>query len=201
MKSSPDLPSIRGYGSGLSDAEAAAVLALAVDTARQGNGLRFLEVGVLKGGTIKFIADHAPGGVYAGVDLFEDFELHPDNTHISPTTPLAEVQKHVGPAVELIKGESTAVLPRLAQHGRTFNFVLIDANHTYGAVKQDFELVLTLLEPGGRVAFHNTSLHIFPDLKYALRDGGPWKLTQELRRNPEYFLEADVERVRVFSRA
>ena len=169
------------------------------DLARTRNDVRYLEIGVMGGGTIKFLRERLPGVHYTGVDLFEDFEPAPDNTHISATFTLADVQRNLGPEVRFIKGNSVQVLQTLAAEGARFDMIFIDANHTYAAAKADFEHALPLLKTGGCIAFHNASVGIKPDFKYILRDGGPWKLTQELRRNPEFFLEIEVDRLRIFS--
>lgn len=81
-----------------------------------------------------------------------------------------------------------------------FDFIFIDGNHAYQATKEDFCNSVALLAPGGYVGFHNYSSCGDPDIEYNRIDGGPWKLTQEIKRMPEWRMEAEVERVRVFSK-
>jgi predicted O-methyltransferase YrrM len=188
-----------GYTTDVRELERWGLAAALAELHRSRKSVRYLEVGVMGGGTIKFLRERLPDVEFTGVDLFEDFEQSGDNTHISATFTLADVQAVHGPGVRFIKGASSQVLRALADQNERFDMIFVDANHTYAAVKEDFELALPLLNDGGRIAFHNASTGIKPDYKYILRDGGPWKLTQELRRDPAFFLEIEVERLRVFS--
>lgn len=189
----------KGYYFGdLTEAERLTLLALLLELERERGEVAYLEIGVLGGGTVKFLRDNTTQVRFTGVDLFEDFTPDAANTHISATFKMADVQRSLGERARLIKGDSRLVLKQLREEGDRFDMIFIDGNHTYAAIREDLENSLPLLRDGGCVAFHNTSVHIFPDTKYIARDGGPWKVTQELRRRPEFFLEADVERVRIF---
>jgi len=188
-----------GYATDLKEIEHWGLAAALAELTRARSGVCYLEIGVMGGGTIKFLREQLPAVSYTGVDLFEDFEPATDNTHISATFTLADVQRSHGPGVRFIKGNSVQVLKALAAEDARFDMIFIDANHTYAAAKADFEHALPLLRAGGCMAFHNASVGIKTDFKYILRDGGPWKLTQELRRNPDFFLEIEVDRLRVFS--
>jgi predicted O-methyltransferase YrrM len=188
-----------GYTTDLKEIELWGLTAALAELDRTRDKVRYLEIGTMGGGTIKFLRERLPRVRYTGIDLFEDFAPGDDNTHISPTFTLASVQQAHGPEVHFIKGDSVKTLKSLASEGAAFDMIFIDANHTYAAAKADFEEALPLLRAGGCVAFHNASVGIKPDFKYILRDGGPWKLTQELRRNPEFFLEIEVDRLRIFS--
>lgn len=148
------------------------------------------------GGTIKFLKDYTQKVHFTGIDLFEDFEPDDSNTHISPTFKLEDVRKSLGDSVELIKCDSADVLPTL--NGR-YDMVFLDGNHTYNATMEDFNNSVRLLTDGGYIAFHNCSVGISPDKKYILRDGGPWRAPQEIGRLPDFHLEVEVERVRVFN--
>ena len=48
---------------------------------------------------------------------------------------------------------------------RTFNYVLIDGDHTYDGVKVDFELIRDLVEPGGYILFDDYNTEHWPDVK------------------------------------
>jgi len=50
---------------------------------------------------------------------------------------------------------------RRLTNGRPVDFLFIDADHSYGSVKRDFELWSPLVRPGGIVAFHDVK----PDYK------------------------------------
>ena len=41
--------------------------------------------------------------------------------------------------------------------GHPLDFVFIDGDHHYEAVKRDFELYSTLMQPGGHIAFHDVA--------------------------------------------
>ncbi len=162
--------------------------------------MQYVEVGVL-GGTIKFLKQNTHRSHFTGIDLFEDFEIRDEsqNTHISGTFRLEDVQKALGDSVELIKGDSTEVFSKLKRLGCSYDMIFIDANHTYEGTKMDFEHCKPLLKDGAYIAFHNCSVVMGPDNRYVYRDGGPWKVTQEIRKLSNFCLEIEVERVRVFS--
>ena len=48
---------------------------------------------------------------------------------------------------------------------RTFNYVLIDGDHTYDGVKVDFELIKDFVEPGGYILFDDYNTKHWPDVK------------------------------------
>ena len=58
--------------------------------------------------------------------------------------------------------------------GEQLDFVFIDGNHMYDAVKKDFEMYYPLVRKGGVIALH--------DIGYA-EEGGVHKLWDELRQN------------------
>lgn len=161
----------------------------------QGRTCRYLEIGVLAGGTIDFLKRNARHTQFTGVDLFEDWQPQQDNTHVSGSFKLDDVQAALGPDVRLVKGAWSDVAPSIHS---PFDCVFIDANHAYPAVKHDFELVRPLLRDGASVGFHNASFNHSPDIIYVDDDGGPWKFTQELRRDPNCWLEIEIDRLRVF---
>ncbi len=41
--------------------------------------------------------------------------------------------------------------------GRSIDFLFIDGDHTYGGVKQDWEMYAPMVRPGGLIAFHDIS--------------------------------------------
>jgi predicted O-methyltransferase YrrM len=180
----------------LTKAEGVTIAAYLLETKRRLGSVRYLEIGVFAGGTLHFLKMIVPDCHFVGIDLFEDFSLSDDNTHKTGTFTKDDVQSYVGNDVLLIKGDSPKVLDTITE---TFDFIFIDGNHTYDGTWADFRHALPLLAPDGRVAFHNCSTWIPPDFTYVLRDGGPWQVTEELKRQPEWKLEAEVERLRIFS--
>jgi predicted O-methyltransferase YrrM len=50
--------------------------------------------------------------------------------------------------------------------GQAVDLLFIDADHSYGGVKTDFELYAPLVRPGGLVAFHDICHHhLFPEVR------------------------------------
>lgn len=188
----------RGYHTDMTQNERLALLAAALELERQRDCVQYLEIGVMAGGVIRFLRERTQRLKFTGIDLFEDFEPSAANTHSSATFRQCDVQEALGPEVRLLKGDSAQVLRRLQEEAARYDMVLIDGNHAYAAVKEDLAQSLPLLTPGSFVAFHNASVHIPPDPKYVARDGGPWRLTQELRRQEAFTMEIEVERLRVF---
>ncbi len=120
---------------------------------------KILELGVYHGGTVMawthvatpdalIIGVDLPGGEFGGgfdpeqamrikalAKENQKIELLPLNTHLQSTFDL------------------------IAQYGE-FDFIFIDADHTYEGVKQDFELYSKLLRKDGLIAFHDIVEHI-----------------------------------------
>lgn len=189
----------KGYFTDLTDRESYALLAFLLDLERSRDSVHYLEVGIWKGGTIKFLKMNTTRVHFTGIDLFEDFKLSDENTHICETFKLEDVRKSLGNSVELIKGDSAHILCELQRLKRSFDMIFIDGNHTYEATKADFENCIPLLKNGGHIAFHNCSTGFSPDYTYVARDGGPWKVTQEVRKTDHFRLEIEVDRLKVFS--
>ncbi len=166
------------------------------DLRRRKSEVKFLEIGVNAGGNIRLLKSVFGDIHYSGIDLFEDFQTSGDNTHETGTYTKEAVQQSVGADVTLYKGDSSVVVPTLQDK---FDFIFIDGNHTYNATKIDFENSLEKLADGGFIGFHNCSCCGDPDFAYNGRDGGPWKVTQELKRSSAFHLEAEEDRIRVFS--
>jgi predicted O-methyltransferase YrrM len=57
--------------------------------------------------------------------------------------------------VTIIRGDSRAVLPRLALAGPMFDLVWIDGDHSADVVASDIEWAVKLLNPGGILALHD----------------------------------------------
>jgi len=186
------------YQTDVTIGERRALLAALYERFRENGIVSYLEIGVLGGGTIKFLLDQIPTLRCTGVDLFEDFMPSGDNTHGSPTYRLEDVRQSLGSEVMLLKGDTNQILPRLKAETQTFDLIFIDANHTYAGCRADFENSALLLKPGGYIAFHSGSVQYHPDYKYIVIDGGPWKVTQEIRRLPQFDLAIEVERMRIF---
>jgi predicted O-methyltransferase YrrM len=60
-----------------------------------------------------------------------------------------------GKVVPVAMDSASAALHLLAEHGRTFDFVFIDADHSYEGCAADIAAYLPLLAPGGLLAGHD----------------------------------------------
>lgn len=159
--------------------------------------IRYLEIGIYGGGTIKFLIDHVPNIRCTGADLFEDLQII-DNTHDGGNYTLHDVQEFLGADVRLIKGDSAVTLPQMDEK---FDLIFIDGNHTYAATKIDVENSLRLLEDAGFFVLHNCSATGDPDWwDYNRTDGGPWQVACELKMDPRFVCLAEVGRMAVFAR-
>lgn len=57
--------------------------------------------------------------------------------------------------VEVCVGTSRDEIPKLCREGRRFDFVFIDGDHELGAVREDIRQAMSVLKPGGLLAFHD----------------------------------------------
>lgn len=57
--------------------------------------------------------------------------------------------------VRAVKGRFEEEVPRLAREGVTVDGAFLDGQHDYASVRRDLDLALTLVKPGGWVAFHD----------------------------------------------
>lgn len=74
----------------------------------------------------------------------------------------------VADRVDVIQGDSRAVLPRLADEGRTFDLVWIDGDHTADMVTHDVQWARKLLKPAGVLACHDYDEETCPGVRHAL---------------------------------
>jgi len=67
--------------------------------------------------------------------------------------------------VDDVNSQSPETLARVRAmlSGRLVDFLFLDGDHRYEAVRRDFELYASLVRPGGLVAFHDVSQTATPD--------------------------------------
>jgi predicted O-methyltransferase YrrM len=182
----------------LTDSEMKTLATFAMHLERQAQA-RYLEIGVYGGGTIKYIKHMAKNMDCTGIDLFEDFIINDNNTHITPNHNMIDVQNFVGNDIRLIKGDSTEILSELYTNQEKFDLIFIDGNHKYEAVKIDYMNALKILNPKGFIALHNASPHGHPDFDlYNTNDGGPWLLSLEIEMDNIMRCVAKIDRLYVF---
>ena len=122
------------------------------DVPRLLGGGDYANLGHAKGGSAILLADgfrenNLTGKIYS-VDLFPRNKL----LRIA-TQELARFK--VTQWIELCSGNTDEWAFKLQD--KQFTFLFIDADHTYQAVKRDFENWNSLVKPGGCVSFHDTN--------------------------------------------
>lgn len=110
-----------------------------LEIVNQINPQKILEIGVHRGGMIKTLHESFPQARIVGVDNnfsfleYSDFEAVEGDSN-QPETRDKVVDKF---------------------HGSQIDFLFIDGDHNYGAVKRDWLLYGTYVRDGGIVAFHD----------------------------------------------
>jgi len=183
--------------SDLTAGEKNTIAAFVINNERMNQNARYLEVGIWGGGTIHYLLGLTTSTRFTGIDLFEDFVPSEKNTHESGTYLMKDVQSLLGKRATLIKGHSPTVLSQLTDK---YEHIFIDGDHSYEGLMNDLNAAKRLLTPSGQISFHNCSTHIWPDFSYVQRDGGPWRVAQELKASNEWRLLAELERVCVFAK-
>jgi len=164
--------------------------------------VNYLEIGVFGGGTIYHLKKHTQKTAFFGIDLFEDFVPVQENTHAGDTFRQQDVQEFLGDEVILYKGFAEEIIPTLAPH---FDLVFIDGDHSYEATLLDFRNADKILRGNGYIAFHNAGAlnesDKWSDNRYVLDfDGGPWRVSEELKMDSSWEFVRKVERVPIFRR-
>lgn len=121
---------------------------------------RVLEIGTLAGGTLwHWMINTPPGGEFVVIDL--PAEGHPDYAqqragHVGGWQDWAEEYGHKL-SVILAPSQAPATVAQVTEHA-PFDFVFIDADHSYEAVRRDFESYRPLVRPGGLIALHDIDI-------------------------------------------
>ena len=123
------------------------------------NDLKFekgVEIGVYKGVFTQTLARRAPNMKLYAVDAwttYEGYKDYPPGDLELIGYPQAVERASRYPNVELVKGWSKDVAPTFAD--ASLDFMFLDANHTYPCVKEDLELWVKKIKPGGIVMGHD----------------------------------------------
>jgi len=116
-----------------------------------------MEIGTANGGTLFMMSRIcAPDALIVSLDL-------PGGPfgggYTEKRVPLYEAFAMPGQTVQLIRADSHSreSLDKVRQllDRQTLDFLFIDGDHTYGGVRQDFEMYSPLVTPGGFIAFHD----------------------------------------------
>jgi predicted O-methyltransferase YrrM len=165
----------------------------------------YLEIGVYWGATFKAVMDHRNSlslpAKCIGLDIWDEVKDSSANTHCSGAPNREIVRRALVKRgyrnFELLSGLSSQV-GNLIDH--KIDFVFHDANHTYAAVREDFDQLYPLLSDGATVVVHNASKDLEPDKKYYEADGGPYQAVVDLAKTGRWTLEELKCRVAVMKR-
>jgi hypothetical protein len=156
----------------------------------------YVEVGVYFGGNLfkilNYLRKNRTKYKVLGVDLFEDLgEIagKEDNTHhitnswsklnVADSKTLDKMLRDEGhSSFELIKGYSDKVLRDLPEE---FDVIFIDGNHTFDQTLGDALAAFRKAKKDSYFVFHNATNDKQPDKQYVARDGGTWKVCEELK--------------------
>ena len=190
----------KNYVSDLTESERYLLLSYLKLLEKNKSEVSYLEIGIYSGSTIRFLKERTEKTKFTGIDLFEDFQPGDDNTHIWRNYKMETVWNVLGKdRVTLFKNNSVDTLISLANADTKFDMIFIDGNHTYDATKSDFENSYPLLRQNSYIAFHNCSPGFSQEDRYYIeRDGGPWLVTEEIKSDNKFKLEAEIDRMRIF---
>jgi predicted O-methyltransferase YrrM len=114
------------------------------------------EIGSARGGNLLLFSLLLPSdGFLVSIEL----------THDRPR--LAAYRRLVNPSQELICITGDSHLPstkervEAALHGRLFDVLFIDGDHSLEGVSEDFEMYASFVRPGGLIAFHDIVADVF----------------------------------------
>ena len=122
------------------------------------NPKKILEIGTANGGTLFLLCKIlSPNSVISSIDLPEG--KYGGDFYPEWKIPLYESFAKSTQKIHLIRDDShdIKILAKLKKtlEGEKLDFVLIDGDHSYNGVKQDFEMYSCLVKHGGMIAFHD----------------------------------------------
>jgi predicted O-methyltransferase YrrM len=153
-----------------------AILRVLVASSIQGNSLRFLEIGTLFGVNAVLVYDIAscffeqvkltmidPLDGYYGSDKVDIGSGLP----VTRTVLQRNLDRLMIPSedYEIIQEYSTSPTAVKLAGQNTYNFVLIDGDHSYEGVKADFELYSPMLETSGYLVFDDYQRKSWPEVE------------------------------------
>ncbi len=138
--------------------------------------LGVVEIGILDGGTTKEMAEKCNVPIY-GID-----PLIPDSMNKRLIGHEEKIKKNLAFHKDFIFIKDFSY-NAVKGWNKKFDFIFIDGDHNYEAVKQDFTEWFPLLEKGGFIAFHDSAKVTSIPTDF---EGwpGPVKLVLELKSNP-----------------
>jgi len=123
------------------------------------------ELGVFRGGTTFFLLENAPWLTLHGVDTFEETEGKPQRDFKRLVPIIERRAKEFGDRCVIHTGTTHDVSKEFPNG--YFDFVFIDADHSYEAVKRDIEDWMPKVRKGGYLCGHDTQL---PGVQEAVKE-------------------------------
>lgn len=122
--------------------------------------IRYLEVGLGRGGLFRLITERVPTTIAAGIDnrKCRRFQESLDRNLAAITQPimLIEADSDSDEVIEKFCEWDSILVERGHEDGLQFDVVFIDADHSYEAVKRDIETFRPWVADGGWLCFHDT---------------------------------------------
>lgn len=148
-------------------------------------GKNFLEIGTLAGDFAHFLIEAFEPSRITLVDFFDAADYVFGEQRFTPENHFEYVKKRFEtlPQVKLERGESSKVLNSLITEGERFDFIYIDAGHTFEDVNRDMELAFSLLNPGGIIGMND---YIMTDYYYDTVYGVVQATNSFLGKHPEF---------------
>ncbi len=144
----------------------------------------FLEIGVLAGDFSKQLLEIAGLEKLTLVDFFESDDwpwIKPARFTVASHLDFIVNEFQGKPQVEILKGDSHNILKTLPSS--SYDFIYIDANHSYEGVQADCIAALPLLRKNGIICFNDYIMHDYR----TNRDYGIVKVVNELLVNNSQF--------------
>lgn len=148
--------------------------------AKLGSGI-YVNLGTWKGRSAILLAaglrDNGLTGKVIAVDTYDSCTM----TNGAGENTLAYVKEKVeerdlNPYVQIEIGLTSQVVSKYKE--TQVNFIFIDADHSYEAVKEDFELWSPLIKKGGILAFHDSTK---PGVKKFLAEFTGWDIVERIQ--------------------
>jgi len=148
-------------------------------------GKAFLEIGTLAGDFAQFLIENFQPSRMTLVDFFDAADYVFGEQRFTPENHFQYVKRRFEslPNVKLERGESSEVLNSLISSGQRFDFIYIDAGHTFEDVSRDIELASRLLNPGGIIGMND---YIMTDYYYDTTYGVVQATNSFLDQNPTF---------------
>jgi predicted O-methyltransferase YrrM len=110
----------------------------------------YVEIGIWKGATSLFMANHSFPTRIIGIDGF-----YLDKQELEATALINSLMPKNGNSIEIIKSDSRKAIPELKRRldGGMIDILFIDGDHSVYGATMDFILYLPLVVPGGYIIF------------------------------------------------